>query len=276
MSTEARNPRSIGLDRMDAASIVRLMNEEEYWVLRALEDAEPAMAVASERLARAYQEGGRTVFVGAGHSGRIALAGAAVMPGTFGVPHDRFLTLIAGGPASYLGVPDDAEDDEHAAIEGANALKLTRKDVMVAIGASGKTPFTLAAMRHAKAKGLWTCAVVCTKGAKMLEFADHAIVIETGPEVLTGATHLKAGTAHKLVLNRITLAAMVLSGKVKENLMVDVKATNAKQRERCVRIVRELTTATEGEAHAVLERVHWSVRAALEAIEEPAVQVGGW
>jgi N-acetylmuramic acid 6-phosphate etherase len=266
MSTESRNPRSYGLDKMSALEIVRLMNEEERIVLEALQQAEAGLAIAAERAAQAFQAGGRVLYVGSGTSGRIAQMDAAEMPPTFGIEPGKFLTLLSGGTRAEEKAVEEAEDDEHAAIEALNNAGLTRSDIVIGITASGKTPFALAAVRHARQKGTWTCGIANNRSAPLLKAADLGILLDTGPEILTGSTRLKAGTAQKMALNRISTGAMVLSGKVVENLMVDVKANNHKLKERCVRILRELTTATADEAKETLEKHGWNVRAALEQL----------
>jgi len=266
MSTEGRNPRSIGLDRMSAKEIVHLMNEEEQAVIRAMQAAEEPLAECIERVAAAFRGGFRTIYVGAGTSGRIATMDAAEMPPTFGIEADRFVALHAGGNQATTTAVEDAEDSDHAAISDLNQLDPQRGDVVIGLAASGRTPYVLAAIRHARQKGMWTCGIANNKSAPLLVEADLGILLETGPEVLTGSTRLKAGTAQKLALNRISTGAMVLSGKVIENLMVDVKAKNVKLKERCARIVRDLTTATEDEARAALESHDWNVRAVLSEL----------
>lgn len=272
MSTESRNPRSNRLDKMSANEIVQLMNEEEQVVMQAIRAAEPQLAVAAERVAKAFQAGGRVLYFGSGTSGRIAEMDAAEMPPTFGLDADRFIAISSGGTKSQKEAVEEAEDDEHAAIDALNNIGLSRDDIVIGITASGKTPFALAAVRHARQKGAWTCGISNNRNAPLLKAADLGIVLETGPEVLTGSTRLKAGTAQKMALNRISTAAMVLSGKVVENLMVDVKAKNHKLKERCIRIVRELTTATADEAREVLEAKNWNVRDAIEALRGATVR----
>ncbi len=263
MSTEGRNPRSYGMDRMSAQEIVRLMNEEEQTVIRALQACEVNIAVAAMKAAETFQSGGRIIYVGAGTSGRIATMDAAEMPPTFGIDSTKFVAIHAGGKANITAV-EDAEDDPHAAINDLNELGVSRNDIVIGLAASGRTPYVMGAIKHARAKGIWTCAIVNNKNAPMIEEADLSIVMDTGPEILTGSTRLKAGTAQKLVLNRISTIAMVLSGKVIENLMVDVKAKNQKLKERCVRIVRELSNLTEEEALDALQHHNWNVRTVLE------------
>lgn len=262
-TTESRNPRSIGLDRMSAEEIVRLMNEEERQVITAVEKAQGSLAQAAERAAESYQAGGRIIYVGAGTSGRIAVMDAAEMPPTFGINPDRFMAIVAGGSAAQGKAIEKAEDDMQVAVDALNDMDASPKDILIGVAASGRTPFVLAAVRHANQKGMWTCGIANNRGAALLDEAQHPILLETGPEVLTGSTRLKAGTAQKLALNRISTIAMVLSGKVIENLMVDVKATNYKLQERCVQIVRELSGVTGDEAREALEATEWSVRDSL-------------
>lgn len=267
MATENRNPRSIGLDQMNAKEIVRLMNEEEQIVMRVLHSAENQIAMAAEKVAEAFLKGGRIIYLGSGTSGRIATMDAAEMPPTFGIDGDRFIALVSGGFMAAGRAIEDAEDDRNASIESLNKLHLNQKDVVIGISASGNTPFVLSGIRHAKQKGIWTCGIANNPNTAILEAPDLGILLETGPEVLTGSTRLKAGTAQKLALNRISTAAMVLSGKVIENLMVDVRAKNKKLKERCVRIVKELSTLDNDEALALLESNEWNIRKVLDLLK---------
>lgn len=246
--------------KMSSREIARLMNEEEMAVNRAVAAEEAHIALAGEKAAEAYQRGGRVIYVGAGTSGRVATMDAAEMPPTFGLQPGRFVALVAGGQGAVLAAVEDAEDDEHAAIEDLNRIELNRDDIVIGLAASGKTPYVVAAARHAQQKGIWTCGVANNRKNPLFEVVDLAIYLNTGPEVLTGSTRLKAATAQKLVLNQISTIAMVLSGKVIENLMVDVKATNHKLRERCVRILRDLTTVSETEAERLLAAHGWNIR----------------
>lgn len=257
---------------MSTRDIVRLMNEEEQIVLRALNLAEEQIAFAAEKVCEAYLGGGKTVYVGAGTSGRIAFSDAAEMPPTFGTDPERFVAIMAGGLFAVEQAHENVEDDEHAAIAAINDLHLSRKDVVIGLAASGRTPFVVAAVRHARAKGVYTIGISNSKVGPLLDVCDHGIVIETGAEILTGSTRLKAGTAQKLALNRISTAAMVLAGKVIENLMVDVKAKNHKLQERCIRIVRDLTNATADEARALLESYNYDVRKVLDILRPAAVR----
>jgi N-acetylmuramic acid 6-phosphate etherase len=254
---------------MNAREIVRLMNEEERIVVHALENAEDKIAEAAEQAARTFALGGRIIYVGAGTSGRIATMDAAEMPPTFGIEGDRFIAVVAGGAEAGQKAVEDAEDDVFGGIDAINRLHLSRSDAVFGLAASGSTPFVVGAVRHAKQKGIWTCGISNNPRTPLTQEADLGIVLETGPEVLTGSTRLKAGTAQKLALNRISTIAMVLCGKVVENLMVDVKAKNAKLKERCCRIVAELSTVTRDEARDLLEVNDWNIRAVLENVRTP-------
>jgi len=251
--------------------MIRLMNEEESVVLRCLTAAEESLAITAQKAADAFQNGGRVIYIGAGTSGRIALSDAAEMPPTFGIEPDRFVAIIAGGTASRDKAVEDAEDDIYASITALNEMGVSRRDIVIGIAASGTTPFVVSAVHHARQKGVWTCGIANNRGSDLLEVAEHPILLETGPEVLTGSTRMKAGTAQKLALNRISTAAMVLSGKVVENLMVDVKAKNQKLKDRCARIVCDLTPATRDEAWQLLEENDWSIRKVIEMTREPAM-----
>ncbi len=254
---------------MTAQQIVRLMDEEDRKVIQALERVEADIAEAAQRAAQTFSLGGRIVYVGAGTSGRIATMDAAEMPPTFGIDPDRFIALIAGGDEAGSKAIEDAEDDAVSAVEAINKLHLTRDDVVIGLAASGTTPFVVGAIRHASQKGIWTCGIANNNRTPLLEEASLGIFLDTGPEVLTGSTRLKAGTAQKMVLNRISTIAMVLSGKVVENLMVDVKAKNAKLKDRCCRIVTELTNVTKDEARDLLETNDWSIRKVLGKLRTP-------
>ena len=273
MGTESRNPRSYGLDKMSSRQIIKLMNEEERAVNHALEHAEAELAEAAERAAQAFQSGGRIVYVGAGTSGRVATMDAAEMPPTFGIASDRFVAVIAGGSTAGSQAVENAEDDAAAAVQALNDLHLSPNDILIGIAASGTTPFVLSAIHHARQKGVWTVGIANNRGTPVLEDAGLGIFLDTGPEVLTGSTRLKAGTAQKLALNRISTTSMVLSGKVIENLMVDVKASNHKLKDRCCRILSDLAQVTQDEARAALSESDWSIRAALTLLKQEAAAV---
>lgn len=262
--TEQRNPASRGLGGLPAAAVIALMNAEERRVFTVVEQATPLLAEVAERVCAAFTGGGRTVFLGSGTSGRIALQEVAELPPTFGVPRDSFLVLAAGTPAPGPNAVIWAEDDERAAPEALAALAIGPGDAVIGLAASGTTPFVRAGVRAAARAGAWTCGIAHNPGAPLLADGQLGVLLDTGPEVLTGSTRLKAGTAQKLALNRITTAAMVLAGRVADNHMIELTGSNAKLRARAIRIVMDLAALDEREARRRLEGAGWSVRAALQ------------
>lgn len=263
--TEQRNPRSMGLGALAVAEVVALMDDEEQRTLVAVRAAAPAIAVAAERVAACFSNGGRIVMLGSGTSGRIAVGEVAELPPTFGVDAQQFLALGAGGRSLGAAAITTSEDDVDAAPRALRELGIGPRDAVIGIAASGWTPFVLAGIDAAGAVDAWTCGIANNPGTALLERSAHAILLDTGPEVLCGSTRLQAGTAQKLALNRITTAAMVHCGRVIENHMVDVVVTLDKLRDRAVRIVGDLATVTPDAARALLETHGWSVRDALAA-----------
>jgi len=263
--TEQRNPRSAGLDALDARGVIDLMHAEDEQVAVALAHAAPDLARAADAIATAYADGGRIAYVATGTSGFIAAMDAAELPPTFGVDPARYfaLTTAAGAPSSLPGIHGAREDDEHAPVIALDARNLGIGDVVVGIAASGSTPIVCAAVAHARRQGCTTVGIANNPGTRLLQAADIPVLLDTGPEVLTGSTRLKAGTAQKVALNRISTAAMVRAGRVVSNLMVEVGPGNAKLRERCVRIVADIAGVPPGDARRRLEGHDWSVRDAI-------------
>lgn len=262
--TERRNPRSMNLDRLPVAAAVRLMLSEEAKVTRALQDQEKLLAKAVNVVADAFQKGGRLFYVGAGTSGRLGVLDASECPPTFRVDPSLVQGIIAGGDTALRTSVEGAEDDVHAGALAIRRRQVGPKDVVTGIAASGTTPFVWGALQEAKRRRAAT-VLVCFNPHLSIPRAwrpDIVIAADLGPEVLTGSTRLKAGTATKLVLNILTTLAMVRHGKVMSNLMVDVRPTNAKLRARAVRIVRELTGKDEADAERALRASRWVVRAA--------------
>jgi N-acetylmuramic acid 6-phosphate etherase len=262
-TTEQRNPASSRLDEMPAEHILSLMNEEDRRVPEAVAAALPQIAAAVELLVDAWRDGGRWIYVGAGTSGRLAALDAAESPPTFGVPPDRVVALVAGGEAAVIGAVEGAEDDGDAAVHALEAAGLRPQDAVIGLAASGRTPYAVAAVEHASGVGCPTVGISNNAGAELSGVARVGIEVLTGPEVLTGSTRLKAGTAQKLVLNMLSTAAFTRLGKVYENFMVDVQATNEKLRRRARRIVRETTGAPEDEAEGLLRAAGGSVKLAV-------------
>lgn len=266
-ATERPNPASSRLSDMDTAAILRLMGAEDRVALRAVDEATEALVLVAERLAACYLAGGRLVLLGAGTSGRIAVQEVAELPPTFGVEPDRFLAVAASraplGPAAIA----TTEDDTVAVAARLDELGVGPGDIVVGLAASGRTPFVCAGVSHARSRGAWTVGVAHNSPSELLRVAEHPVHLDTGPEVLTGSTRLKAGTAQKVALNRVTTAAMVRAGRVRGNVMTELRGTNAKLRDRAVRIVAQVTGRDVAEAAALLEAHDWHVGDTLRATE---------
>jgi N-acetylmuramic acid 6-phosphate etherase len=261
--TEQRLAASKNLDRMTALEIVRLMNREDRKVAAAVGRTTPQIARAVDAIVAAMHRGDRLFYVGAGSSGRMAILDAAECPPTFGISPKQMIAFIAGGKRAVTGAVEGAED---AATNGARDLrraKLTRRDVVVGIAASGTTPYMLAALRYAHKVGAKTVAVIANRQGTARHLAEIVIATEVGPEVLTGSTRLKAGTSQKMVLNMLSTAVMARLGHVYENLMIDAIMTNAKLHQRGLRILMDASGASVSAAEQALRAAGHSMRVAL-------------
>ncbi len=263
MTTEQRNERSTNLDRMSALQIVELMNSEDERVAQAVHEVLPQVAQAIELAAASLRSDGRIIYLGAGTSGRLGMLDAAECPPTFGVSAGRVVGLIAGGPAAMLKAVEGAEDDTVQCEEDLRQISLSPADTVIGLAASGRTPYVVHGLRFAKSLGCATVAVACTRNSAIGAEADVAIEPITGPEVLTGSTRLKAGTAQKMILNMISTGSMVAVGKAYQNLMVDVQPTNEKLRARARRIVVEATGCEEKVADRALREAGENAKTAI-------------
>ncbi len=261
--TEARNPKARGLAKFTTREILGLMNDEDATVPDAVRAALPAIERAVEEIVAAFGAGHGLRYAGAGTSGRLGVLDASEAPPTFGVAEHVVRALIAGGDEALRNAIEGAEDDARA---GARDVReyVREGDVVVGISASGRARYVIAALVMAREIGARTVALTCDASSTLASGADITIALDVGPEVLAGSSRLKAGTATKLVLNMLSTAAMIRSGRTKGDLMIDLRATNAKLRARAIRIVREETGLGEDEARARLEARGWSVRKALE------------
>jgi N-acetylmuramic acid 6-phosphate etherase len=269
--TEQRNPRSMDLDRLSIDDAVTLMLEEEAQVAPALLAHRDAIARGVTMVARAFRRGGRLFYAGAGTSGRLGVLDASECPPTFRTPPDMVQAIIAGGTRAIWSAVEGAEDDARAGAEAVAARGAGDRDVVVGIAASGRTPFVWGALGEARRRGAATILLCFNPHVALPRGQRPTLVIaaDVGPEVLTGSTRLKAGTATKLVLNALTTLAMVRIGKVRSNLMIDVRASNAKLRARAVRIVQALTGAGEDAARAALDKTQWHVADACARLGAP-------
>lgn len=262
--TERRNPRSQSIDTASPLELVDLINAEDATVPAAVAKAREPIARTIELVERAFRSDGRLVYVGAGTSGRLGVLDATECPPTYGSPPDLVVGVIAGGPPALVRSVEGAEDDEAAGAAAMDELHVGRNDVVIGIAASGTTPFVGASLRRAQALGARTVFLSCTEPpATLRETCDVCITVLVGPEVVTGSTRMKAGTATKLVLNTITSGAMIRLGKVYGNLMVDLRAWNEKLVDRSRRIVMETTGLPRDEAGAVITAAGGSVKTAI-------------
>lgn len=261
--TESRNPRARGIESFTTRQILELMNDEDAGIPAAVRSALPATLKAVDAIVGAIAKGGHVIYVGAGTSGRLGVLDASEAPPTFGVEPDLFHGIIAGGDTALRSSIEGAEDDEPAGRRDV-AQVVRRDDVIVGISAGGGAPYVLGALAAGKKVASATVGITCNADSPLARAADIAIVVDVGPEVLAGSSRLKAGTATKLVLNMLSTAAMIRSGRTRGDLMIDLRPTNAKLRERAVRMVQDETGIGEDEARARLEAADWNVRKALE------------
>lgn len=265
-TTEARNARSADLDMMSSAELVTLMNEEDQAVPRAVAGALPQIAQVVDAVAEAFGCGGRLIYVGAGTSGRIGALDAAECPPTFGTDPGQVIALLAGGARAMWEAAEWAEDSAAGGAADLAAVGPTDRDVVVGIAASGRTPYVIGALDHARVVGATTVSLACNPDSEISAHADIAIEVDNGPEVLTGSTRLKAATSQKLILNMISTAAMVRSGKSFGNLMVDVRPTNEKLVDRAARIVMAATGCDAAQAAAALRESNDNAKTAIVAL----------
>ena len=252
LESERRNPRTTDVDLLPISELVSRINEEDKLVALAVERELPHIAQAVEIIVAAFHAGGRLIYVGAGTSGRLGVLDASECPPTFSVPPGMVVGLIAGGDAALRNPVEGAEDDRKRGEEDLRGLNLSKKDAVVGIAASGRTPYVIGALDYAREIGATSIALTCVPDSRLSRGADISIAPIVGPEVLTGSTRLKSGTAQKMVLNTLSTAAMIRMGKTYENLMVDVSVSNQKLAARAVEIVREVTGATRKEAKTLL------------------------
>lgn len=252
MITETRNPASVEIDQLSTLEMLRVINQEDQQVALAVGQLLPEIARAVDAIAAAFGKGGRLVYIGADTSGRLGILDASECPPTYGVSAEQVIGLIAGGHKAILQAVENAEDDAELGARDLKNIQFCANDVLVGIAASGRTPYVLGAMAHASAVGATVCSISCNPGSPLARAADISMVAVVGPEIVTGSSRMKAGTAQKLILNMLSTGVMIRTGKVYGNLMVDVEATNAKLVERQKRIVMEATDCERAVAERAL------------------------
>ncbi|MET8329685.1 N-acetylmuramic acid 6-phosphate etherase [Streptomyces sp. NPDC005181] len=266
LTTEAFRPELAEIDRLGTLEIARIMNGEDRTVPTAVAARLPEIAAAIDGTAARMARGGRLIYAGAGTPGRLGILDASECPPTFNTDPSEVIGLIAGGPSAIITAVEGAEDSKELAAADLDALDLTPDDTVVGISASGRTPYAIGAVEHARAKGALTIGLSCNADSALGAAADHPIEIVVGPELLTGSTRLKAGTAQKLVLNMLSTITMIRLGKTYGNLMVDVRASNEKLRARSRRIVALATGASDEEIEAALAATDSEVKNAILTI----------
>lgn len=268
LTTEQANPATSEIDLLEGEELARTLHSVNFGVAEAVAAALPEIGRAIEAIAERLREGGRLFYVGAGSSGRIGVLDASECPPTFGVPHEMVQGVIAGGSRAVTDSIEGAEDDPIAGAADLQDRLLTSSDIVVGIAASGRTPYVIGALRYARDVGALTITIVNVRPSAMESEADIAIAAVTGPEAVTGSTRLKAGSAQKMICNLLSSGAMVRLGKTYGNLMVDVRASNEKLKDRATRIVIAGTGCDQATASAALESADWSAKTAIVMIRK--------
>ena len=263
LTTEQNNPESVSIDQMDPIQIAMLMNREDLKVVAAVERVLPDIARAIEMVTERVQAGGRLIYIGAGTSGRLGVLDASECPPTFNTPPALVVGLIAGGHRALTNAIEGAEDNRQAGEEDLREVEVDAKDVVCGIATSGRTPYVLGGLAYAQSLGAATLGVTCNEVSELSEVSDVLIAPVVGPEILSGSTRLKAGTATKMVLNMISTGTMIRIGKTYGNWMVDLRATNVKLKDRSIRIVSGITGLDRERAESLLARCDGEVKTAI-------------
>ena len=265
--TEERNPNTMNIDSMSTLEMVRTINHEDQKVAAAVSQQDQQIARAIDAAAKRYQQGGRLIYVGAGTSGRLGVLDAAELVPTYGIKPERAVGLIAGGKQAMLQAVEGAEDDLELGQQDLRRLHLSAKDTVIGLAASGRTPYVVGSLDFANEVGALTIAIACVPNAVISSHAEIGIEAVVGPEVITGSTRMKAGTAQKMILNMISTGVMIKQGKVYQNVMIGVQPTNAKLVDRACRIISTTTGVSTSEAMTALHNSANDVSVAIIMIE---------
>lgn len=264
INTEKRNPNTTHIDSLNTLDMVTLMHSESKRAYDAIDVALPEIAKAVDKIAYAFTRGGHLYYIGAGTSGRLGVLDASECPPTFGVDDDLVVGIIAGGDKALRKSSEGAEDSYDNGYNEIKGRNLSENDVLVGIAASGRTPYVLGAMAAAKEAGATVCSISSSPGSKLDQAADIKMSVDTGPEVVTGSTRLKSGTAQKLILNMLSTCAMIKTGRVYENLMICVRPTNDKLKARCANIVSEILDIPSDEAYKILSENEFDIKKVID------------
>ncbi len=263
LDTEMKNPSSTHIDELSSLEMIKVIHAEDQKAVDAVTPLLPVIAKAIDKITDRIRAGGRIIYCGAGTSGRLGVLDAVECPPTYGTPPELVTALIAGGSNAIFRAKEGAEDIQNSGAEDIASLNITNKDVVIGLSASGRTPYVIGALHYAKKHGALTVSVACTSSPLIAEISEIALTALTGPEVVTGSTRMKAGTAQKIILNMISTGVMIRLGKVYGNLMVDVAATNEKLRERALNIVTDVAHCSKPEAEKALQEAGGKAKPAI-------------
>lgn len=264
--TESRNPKTMNLDNMTSLEIATVMNEEDFYVIEGVKKVLPPIAKVIDFAAESITNGGRLIYLGAGTSGRLGVLDASECPPTFGVSNSMVIGLIAGGKNAIWQAIEGAEDSETQCVDDLEKIDLNNKDTVIGLAASGSTPYVLYGLKYAKSIGCHTASIACNENTIIGKEAEVAIEVIVGPEILTGSTRLKSGTAQKMILNMISTGAMIRAGYVYQNLMVNLQATNNKLHNRAINIVKEATETNYETSQKALINSNGDVKVAIVSL----------
>ncbi|MGH4124352.1 MAG: N-acetylmuramic acid 6-phosphate etherase [Clostridium sp.] len=267
LSTEQRNPLTMCIDMVSTEEMMKLINDEDKKIANAVEKQLANIVKAVDLISEGFDKEGRLIYLGAGTSGRLGILDASECPPTFGVSPEMVHGIIAGGHQAILTAVEGAEDSKNYAVDDLKGINFNKNDVLVGIAASGRTPYVIGGLEYAKDLGAVTIGITNNNNSEIAIIAEVCIAVEVGGEVITGSSRMKAGTAQKMVLNMLTTGAMIKQGKVYENLMVDVEATNFKLKQRCKKIIMEATSVDEGRAKEYLELTDYDVKLSIFMIK---------
>lgn len=268
LTTEQRNQRTMDMDNMSVRQIAEVMNEEDNHVIEAVQKAISQIECLIDCAVEALSSSGRIIYIGAGTSGRLGILDAVECPPTFGVSYDTVVGVIAGGDNAFVKAKEGAEDNAKEGMEDLKKIDLTPKDLVIGLTASGRTPYAIGAVQYAREIGCRTGAISCNLNAEISAWVDAPVELETGPEIISGSTRLKAGTAEKMVLNMISSITMIQLGKTYKNFMVDLKSTNYKLEQRAVHIVMNAAECTREQAEKGLEKAGKEVKTAIVMLKK--------
>lgn len=267
LKTEMRNENTMHIDKMTTVQMVSAISDENFNAASAVERAIPSIVQAVDVISERLESGGRLFYIGAGTSGRLGVLDAAECPPTYGVSQDLVVGILAGGKERMFTAGENAEDNEEQGRKDIESRKLTANDTLVGISAAGGAAYVVGALKEAKERGAATIALTCNENTPIAKIADIEILTDTGAEAITGSTRMKAGSAHKMVLNMLSTCAMVKTGKVYENMMINLKPSNIKLKDRMLRILSEITDCDKETAQKLLEQNDWSIVKAAQCLK---------